>query len=151
MKYTVIFMVSIMLFSCSKKVTNAGYVDQPKKKEVALVLPETKKEEPKKETVETKTEKTVTVYFKFDSDVLQKGEIWKISNLTDPVELTGGACPIGMDYYNYTLGMKRAIAVRDYLEKNGVVVKSMKSVGENNLIETDRDKYHFNRRCEVKY
>ena len=101
--------------------------------------------------VKPKIKRLTTIYFKLDSDMLYAGESWKVSGIDGPVELTGACCPLGTDSYNYTLGMRRAIAVRNVLEERGVIINSIKSVGERELITTNPERYHLNRRVEVKY
>lgn len=148
MKKCYVLAVVLLIVFCSKKVTTVSETPQelPKEDKVLMVF---KDEKPAQPLVETP--KYLTVYFDFDSDVLRDNEKFKLSIIDKPVELTGGACPIGSDDYNYTLGLRRAYSVRDYLEQSGIKVTSVTSFGENGLVSTDKDEYPLNRRCEIKY
>jgi outer membrane protein OmpA-like peptidoglycan-associated protein len=62
--------------------------------------------------------------------------------------LTGATCSLGSDSYNYDLGLKRAQAVRSYLESKLVKVGGVKSIGENDPVSlTD---LRLNRRVVVR-
>jgi peptidoglycan-associated lipoprotein len=146
-----IFIIAVLLIlSCSKKIITVEEVPQKPVNDVMMTFPLEKPPQPPQVQM-NKIKQCVIVYFKFDSDELQESEKWKISNIDQPVELTGGCCPIGTDDYNYTLGLRRAMVVKNFFEKSGINVKSYKSIGERELIETDREKYSLNRRCEIRF
>lgn len=97
-----------------------------------------------------------TVYFPFDSWELSEAARW-VLDMEVPAGgtmlLTGGACPIGEDPYNYQLGLKRAYAVKDYLVMHRGVSPdciSVQSVGEEDLVSDDQAHYGLNRRCEIQ-
>jgi outer membrane protein OmpA-like peptidoglycan-associated protein len=142
----------LLLSSCSKKVITED--------DIALSLQamasnnDSVMEFPEKQPTVISMEKfktLVTVYFKFDSYEIQKSEEWKMSNISQPVELIGGCCPIGTDDYNYTLGLHRAMIVREYLKNRGIEIITYKSVGKRNLVTADSNEYGLNRRCEIRY
>lgn len=142
----------LTIISCSKKVITTEVLPEPQKDKAMMVFPV--EESPKVEAPAVPMEtfkQTVIVYFKFDSDELQDSERWKIVNIDKPVELVGGTCPIGGDDYNYTLGLRRAYSVKKLFDQNYVKVESVKSVGEKELVTTDKSEYRLNRRCEIKY
>jgi outer membrane protein OmpA-like peptidoglycan-associated protein len=146
-----IFIIAILLIlSCSKKVITVEELPQEPENDIMMTFPLEDPPQPPPVPM-NKIKQCVIVYFKFDSDELQESEKWKISNIDQPVELTGGCCPIGTDAYNYTLGLRRAMVVKNFFEKSGINVKSYKSIGERELIETDREKYSLNRRCEIRF
>lgn len=68
------------------------------------------------------------------------------------VVLTGHACPIGEDDYNYNLAERRALAVKTYLVTKfdfpGELIR-IDSKGESNPVTTDESLYPLNRRVEV--
>ncbi len=63
------------------------------------------------------------------------------------VRATGHTCDIGTVQYNHGLGLRRAVAVRDYLIANGVDGKriEIESMGESEPVGTREQ----NRRCEI--
>ena len=94
---------------------------------------------------------THVVFFAFDSYRLSDADVSKIRDFvgacTDVryITLSGGTCKIGTEEYNYGLGMRRALAVRDVLSGYGKI--EVKSVGENDIISEDNA---LNRRCEIR-
>ena len=146
----VVIALILIIVSCAKKVTIAEVLPETNKDKVIWTFQLEKPPQQVENPVEN-IKKTVIVYFKFDSDELQESERWKINDINQPVELIGGACPIGNDDYNYTLGLRRAFSVKYFFEKNNISVESVKSVGENALLTTDKNEYRLNRRCEIKY
>ncbi|MBN1294357.1 MAG: OmpA family protein [Candidatus Latescibacteria bacterium] len=151
-KITIITCILIMFLFCTKKVTTVVYEDKPQKKAFMVFKPEEKPSqvEPPSKPMEVYRKKIV-IYFKFDSDELTEKEKLKINNIDNPVELIGGACPLGNDDYNYTLGLKRAYSVKKIFDDRGIKVLSVKSIGEHDLITDEPKEYYLNRRCEVKY
>ena len=99
----------------------------------------------------------LTVLYGFDSDamlpdskMLLEGRMADMAGRT--VRLTGGACPIGEEDYNYLLGMRRAEAVKNFLvahARPSPASISIQSVGEQNLITDNPKQYNLNRRCEI--
>jgi outer membrane protein OmpA-like peptidoglycan-associated protein len=146
-----VFIAAILLIvSCSKKVITVEELPQEPKSEIMMTFPLEEPLRPPPVPMD-KIKQCVVVYFKFDSDELQESEKWKISNIDQPVELTGGCCQIGTEEYNYTLGLKRGYSVKRFFDSLGVVILSVKSVGENNPITTNKNEYNLNRRCEIRY
>jgi outer membrane protein OmpA-like peptidoglycan-associated protein len=154
LKIFIIAIAVLSVLSCSKKVITIAESPEPSPKnadnEVMMVFSPGAARQTSPAPIK-KPEQCVIVYFKFDSDELLESEKWKIKNIDRPVELIGGCCPIGSDDYNYTLGLRRAMTIKRFFETGGITVKSYISIGERELIETNREKYFMNRRCEVKY
>jgi outer membrane protein OmpA-like peptidoglycan-associated protein len=139
-----------LAIGCSKKVTSFTEYQKPVKSEPVYALEKFDTAKPVIEKQAVQKGKIV-VYFEFDSYALDGTEKEKLNEVTGTVEIIGGSCPIGTDEYNYDLGLKRANAVRVVVEQRGATVKSLKSVGENDLITTDEKEYKLNRRCELIY
>jgi len=150
LKVFCIVAVLFLAIGCSKKVTSLTEYQKPVKKEPVYTL---EKVEVAKPVVEKQaaTKSKIVVYFEFDSYFLSGNEKEKLNEVRGAVEIIGASCPIGTDEYNYDLGLKRANAVRVIVEKSGATVRSVKSVGENDLISTDKNEYKLNRRCELIY
>lgn len=100
-----------------------------------------------------------TVYFgldRFDLTEDAQSVLDGVAGLVGPSErglmvITGGACPIGEDEYNWDLGFRRALAVEIYLRNAGVLMEfELRSVGEADLVALDRDEYWRNRRVEIE-
>ncbi len=97
-----------------------------------------------------------TVLFGFDSDRLDGVSRETLNSLASEangkgcrIDLKGGACPIGPEDYNEALGLRRALAVKKYLSGKVDAEFSVCSVGEKELVSTDRAEYRLNRRCEI--
>jgi outer membrane protein OmpA-like peptidoglycan-associated protein len=140
----------LLAVGCSKKVTSFTEYQKPVKKEPVYAL---EKVEIAKPAIEKQVvaKSKIVVYFEFDSYIIDGNEKEKLNEAKGIVEIIGASCPIGTDEYNYGLGLKRANAVRVIVEKNGATVKSLRSVGENDLVTTDKNEYKLNRRCELIY
>lgn len=85
-----------------------------------------------------------------DSKMLLEGYMPDMAGRT--VRLTGGACPIGEEDYNYFLGMRRAESAKNFLVAHARPAPasiSIQSVGEQNLISDNPKQYNLNRRCEI--
>ena len=99
----------------------------------------------------------LTVLYGFDSDAILPGtrlllEGYMADMAGRTVRLTGGACPIGEEDYNYLLGMRRAETVKNFLvahARPSPASISIQSVGEQNLITDNPKQYNLNRRCEI--
>lgn len=103
-----------------------------------------------------------SVYFDFDKFVIRPDmqsvvdEIATQAQSQDSIQLVieGNTDEFGTDEYNYALGTKRAIAVRDALVVKGMSRDSIRvvSFGESKPICMDktRDCYQKNRRSDVK-
>lgn len=68
------------------------------------------------------------------------------------VRLEGNTDEWGSGSYNFALGTKRAVAVRDALRRSGIQTKQVHSYGETNPICTDKTQecWAQNRRVEFK-
>ncbi|MDE6979195.1 MAG: OmpA family protein [Helicobacter sp.] len=68
------------------------------------------------------------------------------------VRLEGNTDEWGSGSYNFALGTKRAVAVRDALRRNGIRTKQVHSYGETNPICTEKTQecWEQNRRVEFK-
>lgn len=89
--------------------------------------------------------KIISVYFPFNSAVLTKDQKRKleeeVDNFLSEVKkktegdvqivayITGTACPLGKKTYNKKLSMKRALSIKDVLEKKGIIVKKLEGLG----------------------
>ncbi|MDE7316374.1 MAG: OmpA family protein [Helicobacter sp.] len=97
-------------------------------------------------------------YDKFDIrsdmvDVLNANtEILKNEASDLDVRLEGNTDEWGSGSYNFALGTKRAVAVRDALRRNGIRTKQVHSYGETNPIcsEKTQECWEQNRRVEFK-
>lgn len=71
---------------------------------------------------------TIVVYFDFDKYDIKLSEINKLDNIainkTESVTITGNCDERGSDEYNYSLGMKRAESVKDYLHAYNAEIAS---------------------------
>jgi len=98
-----------------------------------------------------------TVYFELDeSEVIDYTALEPLAaTLTQFVDVTatieGNACPLETNAYNYSLGLRRAIAVKDYFVMKGVDPMKilLKSNGEEDLVTNNPIAYSQNRRTEV--
>lgn len=101
-----------------------------------------------------------TVNFEFDSYDLSEtakfilqGIVYLACDMPSfQVRITGHACPIGSNEYNYTLGLKRAVSVSEYLKSYGIPAKSItvESEGERYPISSDKNEYWKNRRTDIE-
>jgi outer membrane protein OmpA-like peptidoglycan-associated protein len=139
-----------LAIGCSKKVTSFTEYQKPVKSEPVYDLEKVEAAKPVIEKSAVQKGKIV-VYFEFDSYALDGIEKEKLNEAKGAVEIIGASCPIGTDKYNYDLGLKRANSVRVIVEQRGATVKSLRSVGENDLVSTDEKEYKLNRRCELIY
>jgi len=119
-------------------------------KDKKLAVVDNKKQEKTTEIIkENKLPKTITVYFDLNSFSLSEREAKKI--ILKPVEsIFGYTCDIGSKKYNDTLALKRAVAVSEYLKKEGVNVDKVEIKGRGKCCYVSEDK-SFNRRVEIKY
>lgn len=81
--------------------------------------------------------KKVSVYFDFDSAKLKEGEKEKLKVFKegDFVIVKGFASPEAPRNYNFKLSLRRANAVKNFLEKLGVKVLKVKGFGESQCYE----------------
>lgn len=101
-----------------------------------------------------------TIHFDFDQSAIRSGdaEILKgnagyLHDSPDVKVMLEGFCdPIGTPEYNRGLGLRRAVAVRQYLAKLGVDAKrlSVTSFGEEQTVTTNPAEFERNRRVECK-
>jgi len=94
--------------------------------------------------------KKVSVYFDFDSAKLKEGEKEKLEvfNKGDSVIVKGFASPEGSERYNYSLSLRRANNVKNFLEKKGVKVLKVKAYGES-LCNESKENWWKCRRADV--
>lgn len=100
------------------------------------------------------------IYFGFDKYDLSESAKAKVEANSDKlsplkanttVKLEGNTDEWGTDEYNYALGLKRAVTVKDALVSNGLKTNiSVVSYGESNPVCTDKTKkcWQANRRVE---
>lgn len=94
------------------------------------------------------------IYFDFDKANIRSDQYaflaMAAANANGKCIVTGHACPIGTDNYNYNLGLLRAQAVIDYLyEATGQAMFATESKGESLPVATVKSEYWRNRRVEV--
>ncbi|MBM3847381.1 MAG: peptidoglycan-associated lipoprotein Pal [Verrucomicrobia bacterium] len=87
-----------------------------------------------------------TVYFDFDKDNVKPGEVEKIrvvashlkANATHRVQVDGHCDERGTEEYNRALGEKRALAIREFLVREGVEPERVRTVsyGEDKPVDT---------------
>jgi outer membrane protein OmpA-like peptidoglycan-associated protein len=86
---------------------------------------------------------------KLDSFLTMKPEYWK----THKLEIHGHCDQVGTDSYNNNLSLKRAIAVKKYMQRNQVPVSliTTKGYGENIPVTEGKtaSERHWNRRVEI--
>lgn len=119
---------------------------KPEKQEIIPVAQENK-------TVEINN----NIYFNFDSYTIDPTDLKVLSVIateahTGGVEtlyLSGYTCPIGTEIYNYGLGERRAMAVRDYLSQKIDIDFKVLSFGETKLVSDDPNFYHLNRYVHI--
>ncbi|MBZ7981567.1 OmpA family protein [Campylobacter sp. RM12640] len=150
--------LAALVVGCSQKAT----VEAPKKVEVAPDMNVDVKED-----INTKLERINNslgkVYFDFDKYDIRSDMYGVVSNNASLLNQDGkdlnivveGNCDEwGSEEYNQALGLKRAKAVKDGLESQGVSSSriTIKSYGENNLVCNDKTKEcdAQNRRAETK-
>ena len=85
----------------------------------------------------TKLTPAVVIYFDFDSAKLKNDQIpkLKVFKKGDKVIISGYASPEGSEKYNLELSRRRALSVKEYLEKKGVKVLKIKAFGEGLCFE----------------
>lgn len=133
MKTAILFTLLILLSSCTKKVTTIGYEDVPKVTPVEVVEPKQVNQIELHEPAQEPIEHADVIYFDLNSDIVKEkylSIIMRIVKIGNPVKLTGSACEIGTEKYNYDLGMRRAETTQEIFIANGIVVESVKSIGE---------------------
>lgn len=100
------------------------------------------------------------VYFAFDSaDLTPDGKMWLDYNVRcikargKPVVLDGYSDAKGEPGYNVELSNKRAMAVKQYLDQNGVATAQIAAKGEQNPVTTGTTEqdYAWNRRVELRF
>jgi len=69
------------------------------------------------------------------------------------ITIEGHCDPIGSDEYNEELGMRRALAAKNYLVQLGIAPEriTVMSFGKKQLLTTDYNEYWRNRRCEFRF
>ncbi len=160
-KTAVMIVLLALISGCNKKMQNDSFIDiasnYTEKKEVknsneSSVYNTVIKDIPIREPINT------NIYFEFDRSDIQSREDFKIldiivieckAQMIDKLYVTGYACPIGTDEYNYELGLKRARSVANYLMKKYDIEYVLNSFGENKLVSTDPRFYHLNRYVNI--
>lgn len=99
-----------------------------------------------------------SIYFGFDKYTITEDQraiasnnASKLQGLDGSIKVEGNCDEWGTDEYNYALGLKRAKAVKNVLENNGVEANiSLVSLGESNPVCTEKNKncWSKNRRVE---
>ncbi|EGU36035.1 outer membrane protein [Vibrio sp. N418] len=100
------------------------------------------------------------VYFAFDSDKLTSASITVLDAMLDHlgraennITLAGHTDSIGSDGYNFSLGLKRAMSVQEFLQDNNVAQKNIEAVsyGEKQPIASNSSSEgrKLNRRVEI--
>ncbi len=113
-----ILVASLIQYNCTKKkkVTTIPIVERPIE-QVVLPEPEIEIEYVEPEPIPVPTKINMAVFFTFDSYLLSDEAITVLNNIesSSNLKITGSTCTIGTEGYNYTLGLKRAKVVYDYL------------------------------------
>lgn len=165
MKNAVIFSAVVALFvftGCPKeKVNVVGGGDET----IQTQAPESGESISVPAAAESATDLLGSVYFDFDKFVIRPDMQGAVDEIADKIKgqsadqavqvvVEGNTDEFGTDEYNYALGTKRAIAVRDALAVKGVSKDSIRviSFGESKPVCMDKTKecYQENRRSDVK-
>lgn len=100
------------------------------------------------------------IYFAFDSaDLTPEGKQWLdydvrcIKAHAQPVVLDGYSDAKGEPGYNVDLSNRRAMAVKQYLDQNGVSTAQLAGKGDQNPVTTGTTEqdYAWNRRVELRF
>ncbi len=100
------------------------------------------------------------VYFAFDSaELTPEGKQWLdydvrcIKSHAQPVVLDGYSDAKGEPGYNVDLSNRRAMAVKQYLDQNGVATVQIAGKGDQNPVTTGTTEqdYAWNRRVELRF
>ena len=152
-KVLVLAVACASMVGCSRKNTNIELQPAPDVVQPAPVA-EASAPQPAMVAGEPTPMRGLVVHFGFDSDQLTPKACMQLDQLPvgdGTVLLVGGACPIGDDYYNLELGLRRARAVESYLSRVRAVSTVVRSVGESELVATAPADYWHNRRVEITY
>lgn len=102
----------------------------------------------------------LTIYFDFDKNNFKNDQKtdsciasfrqWLDKHPESRVSVTGHTCHVGTDEYNQDLGMRRAVEIEKYVEKQGIAPERIivESMGER-LPLADNESRSKNRRAEV--
>jgi peptidoglycan-associated lipoprotein len=98
-----------------------------------------------------------TIHFDFDKFDIRPGDAtiiednasWLRSN-SGALKLEGYCDPVGTEEYNRGLGLRRANAAKNYLEKLGIDASRLSTIsfGKEKLVTEDEAQYELNRRVE---
>jgi len=147
-----------LLAACAKNPFIKGAEEAPKSDKVFTALkksgptlkPDIEPPEPIAEPLGT-----MKVYFPLNSSEISMIDLGIISGWaerfkesTGNADIIGHACPLGKAAYNYSLGMRRAQAVKSVLIDMGIAPERIRtfSKGETEPEQTNPDDYQFNRR-----
>ena len=163
MRLIIIGITLSLILGCSKKVIKSNEFGDPEPITIMESIIEKKLPDPIVEPIVTKEKLNIheKVFFSFDSEYLkqdQRGVIDIIVKMISEypnarVVLTGNACKIGSEDYNYRLGLRRANSVWKYLDMElphyteGQIVVASK--GEEGCEAMNEDLYPQCRNVEI--
>ncbi|PAF53470.1 peptidoglycan-associated lipoprotein [Helicobacter sp. 13S00482-2] len=158
--------IALLISACGQKdvsVANSGLSEQENIETAVAEAPQ-----PQEEVAQPKTEEEIpsgtvvgSVYFDFDKynikpdmqEVVDQSA-QKIKDANMNVLIEGNTDEFGSDEYNYALGTKRALTVKNALVVKGIAKDKIKTVsyGESKPICEEKTKacYQKNRRADVK-
>ncbi len=126
--FTILTIATVVLSACSKKVIKSNEFGDPPELSVMEKIIEDKVEPVKVDIIPEKVDKkplyiNSSVLFDFDSDRIRTDAMETLDGVILEIEkypyclilLTGNACRIGSDEYNYALGERRAESVKKYI------------------------------------
>ncbi len=155
-KYLVWVFALCLLASCSKKFAKI-YIEQPSMQQVAPDTIDFAAEPSSKPDISPPQIAVFDRVIQFDFDrsvvrpdmlpIMRESARIMRDNPAIMIRATGHTCDIGTVQYNHSLGLRRAVAVRDYLIANGIDGKriEIESMGESEPVGTREQ----NRRCEI--
>jgi outer membrane protein OmpA-like peptidoglycan-associated protein len=149
-KYIVLICVAYLFLGCTKKVIKYDALPTPQK-QTAIAEDTAPVPTILTEPIPVQQESGL-ILFGFNSTELDPVARTVIRTIirgrtTGKALLIGGACPIGSEDYNRSLGLRRAQAVASAIGPRWRV--TCESVGEDNLVTSDPERYAENRRCEI--
>ncbi|MDO7252758.1 OmpA family protein [Helicobacter cappadocius] len=158
--------IALLISACAEKdvsVANSGISEQENIETAVAEAPQPQEETPQPQTTEAIPSGTVvgSVYFDFDKYNIRpdmQGTVddsaQKIKDSDMNVLIEGNTDEFGSDEYNYALGTKRALTVKNALVVKGIAKDKIKTIsyGESKPICQEKTKacYEKNRRADVK-
>lgn len=152
-----LILLALLLFGCAKKPKPAATVIEalPVAFQAQQPTPD-----PNEQILDFELERTFPsdpIRFDLNSDAIvspyfvERLGAW-LDQHRHPIVLTGHACPLGEDDYNYNLSERRAVAVKIFLmtkfDLPGELLR-VESKGETEPVTLDPALYPLNRRVEV--